>query len=334
VPITFTSTPGEVLIPNEPRFPIGALANPRVPQDVAVIRPGDENWQNQGQAALDKLQAELSAAPDSRKKHEALVRGLLQRGRFAPALLAAERFVELDPDLAVARELLSYAAVATGDRKRAVAAVDAMTESAPSDLKAHGRAARAFEALGDEPRACAHWRSMLELAPSSDSAQVEALRCRARVLGDRTGALRDAKAVSAPGPLLQKLLPLLESGQVPPFERSSGSAGQFETILTCDQADACPYVIVITPTGTVFSPWTPALGRSGPTTFAFSGLLSGQYRVLLIGGAPTARGKVEVRALNGRSSFEFAAGHLPTVANVQVTMAPAGAGGGLGSLRF
>jgi hypothetical protein len=332
VPITFKLD--SVVSPSEPRIPIGALGNPRVAQDVAVIRVGDENWQGQGQAALDKLQAELLAAPDSRKKHEALVRGLLQRGRFAPALAAAERFVELDPDLPVARELLSYAAVASGDRKRAVAAVDAMTEAAPRDLKAHGRAARAFEALDDEPRACAHWRSMLELAPTSDSAQFEALRCRARVLGDRTGAVRDAKAVSAPGPLLQKLLPLLESGQLPRFERSSGSPGQFETILTCDQADACPYVIVITPTGTVFSPWTPALGRSGPTSFAFSGLLSGQYRVLLIGGALTARGKVEVRALNGRSSFEFAPGHLPTVATVQVTMAPAGAGGGLGSLRF
>jgi Ca-activated chloride channel family protein len=333
-PVTFTPTTGAPVETPRP-FPIGALGPRPEPQDVAVIRAGDENWRNQGEPALAKLQAELAAAPESRKKHEAVVRGLLLRGQFAPALAAAERFVELDPDLPVARELLAYAAVASGDRKRAVAAIDAAVETAPTDLKAHGRAARAFEALNDEARACAHWRSMFELAPGADSAQVEAFRCRARVLGDRLGALRDAKAVAAPGPLLKKLLPLLESGPVPPFEKSSGSAGQFETSLSCEGSpNDCPYVIVITPTGTVFSPWTPALGRSSPTSFAFSGLLTGAYRVLLVGGAPGARGKVEVRALNGRTSFDFAGGHPPTLANVQVTIAGVRAGSGVGPGRL
>jgi Vault protein inter-alpha-trypsin domain/von Willebrand factor type A domain len=321
VPVTFVSdasSPG----PSRPPGGVGPLGFPP-PQDVAVSRPGDENWVSQGQAALDKLQADLAASPSSRKHHEALVRGLLLRGRFASALSAAQRFVELDPDSAVARELLAYAAVATGDPKLATAAVDALTEAAPNELKAQGRAARSFEALADEARACAHWRSVLELAPTSDSALFEALRCRARVMGDREAALRDAKAVAKPGPLVSKLLPLLESGQIPPFEKSSGSVGQFEVSLSCEPKTDCPYVIVITPTGTVFSPWTPALGRSSMTSFAFSGLLTGVYHVLLIGGAPTAKGQVEVRALNARNSFAFAPGHLPTIASTQVTLAPA-----------
>jgi Ca-activated chloride channel family protein len=294
------------------------------PADVAVIRPGDDDFFTQGEPALDKLRSELAASPDSRKRHEALVRGLLLRGRFAPALAAAERFVELDPDSPVARELLSYAAVANGDIERATAAVDAITETEPGALKAHGRAARAFEALGDEARACAHWRSVFELAPTSDAALFESLRCRARVMADRDGALADARAVSRPGPLLQRLLPLLESGEVPAFQKSNGSAGQLEVTLSCEAQRGCPYVIVITPTGTVFSPWTPALGRSSASSFAFSGLLTGTYRVIRIGGSPDATGKVEVRALNARSTLEFGPARPRTVATTQVTMAPAG----------
>lgn len=330
VPITFT------LQSSSSPLPSGAIAPRPVfqpPPDVAVSRPGDESWTSQGQAALDKLQSELAASPNSRKRHEALVRGLLLRGRFKPALAAAERFVELDPDLPLARELLSYGAVATGDRQRASAAVDALTESAPTDLKMQGRAARTFEALGDEARACAHWRTVLELAPSTDSALFEALRCRARILGDREAALRDAKAVAKPGPLLQKLLPLLESGQVPAFEKSSGNPGQFEVSLSCEPKADCPYAIVVTPTGSIFSPWTPALGRSSATSFAFSGLMTGVYRVLLVGGAPSAKGQLEVRALNARNNFPFASGQAPTLVATQVTMAPQG-GIGLRSLMF
>src|SRR5207244_12492076 len=102
-------------------------------------------------------------------------------------------------------------------------------------------------------------------------------------------------AVAKPGPLVAKLLPLLGSGQIPAFEKSSGSAGQLEISLSCEPKTDCPYVIVITPTGTIFSPWTPGLGRSSPSSFAFSGLLTGLYHVLLVGGAATVKGHVEVR---------------------------------------
>jgi Ca-activated chloride channel family protein len=224
--------------------------------------------------------------------------------------------------------------VATGDRQRAVAAVDALTESAPRDPKAQGRAARAFEAVGDEARACAHWRAAFELASGSDSALFEALRCRARVMGDRAAALRDAKAVSRPGPLLSRLLPLLENGAVPAFEKSSGAIGQFEVSLTCEPKAECPLIAVVTPTGTVLSPWTPGLGRSSPTSFAFSGLMTGTYRVLLIGGAPAASGRVEVRALNARNGFDFASSRAQTLASTQVTLAPAGSGPLAQLLRF
>ena len=70
--------------------------------------------------------------------------------------------------------------------------------------------------------------------------RVTALRCRARVLGDRDAALADARAVARPDARLQELIPLLESGQVPDFSRSSGSAGQFEVELRCEPRADCP----------------------------------------------------------------------------------------------
>ena len=138
---------------------------------------------------------------------------------------------------------------------------------------------------------------------------------------------------------IRVICPRMPASTRPAFAKSSGSPGQFEVTLTCEPKTDCPYAIVITPTGTVFSPWTPALGRSSATSFAFSGLLTGVYRVLLVGGAPTAKGQVEVRALNAKNSFAFAPGHLPTIAATQVTMAPSGlccfGGDGLSSLtRF
>ena len=78
--------------------------------------------------------------------------------------------------------------------------------------------------------------------------------------------------------------------------------------------------IVVTPTGSVFSPWTPALGRSSANSFAFSGVMTGVYHVVLVGGAPGATGQVEIRALNARSTLRFVAGQAPTLAHVQTTI--------------
>jgi hypothetical protein len=60
--------------------------------------------------------------------------------------------------------------------------------------------------------------------------------------------------------------------------------------------------------------------------------MTGVYHVLLIGGAPGAKGQLEIRALNARTSFPFAPGHAPTIVTTQVTMSPT-FGNGLGLLR-
>src|SRR5262249_54741916 len=144
-------------------------------------------------------------AVDSRQRHEALIRGLLTRGRFSEALHAARRFADLDPDLPRARELLAQAAAAAGDAELARAALGAEVESAPRSYDLHARVARAFEAAGDERRACAHFRSMLELRPAEGEAAYEALRCEARI-GDRDRALKAALSMKSPGKRVTELI--------------------------------------------------------------------------------------------------------------------------------
>jgi hypothetical protein len=52
-------------------------------------------------------------------------------------------------------------------------------------------AARAYEGERSERRACAHFRAAAALAPRDLDIQYQALRCRARVLGERVSVLSD-----------------------------------------------------------------------------------------------------------------------------------------------
>ncbi|MFO0761704.1 MAG: AgmX/PglI C-terminal domain-containing protein [Byssovorax sp.] len=293
----------------------------------AVHQAGDEAWRAQGEDALDKLRQALRDDDRSRARHEALIRGLLLRGRFPEALQAAQRFASLDPDLPRARELLAQAAAAQGEGLLACTAVDAQLEGAPLSADLHQRAARAFEAAGDERRACAHFRSLVELGPASDEARYEALRCRAR-LGDREAALREASALDKPGPLVKQLLAALGNGSAPAWEPRA-AAGSFEATARCvDGVEHCPTVVLLTPSGTVISPWTPASTRTAARTASLGDLPEGRYRTLLVGGAPDARGELLVRAFGATRTFPIArGGAAQTLALTTVTSPPFAFGG-------
>jgi Ca-activated chloride channel family protein len=310
VTVMFTSTP--------------AIGNPWHPQIVrveptATHRPGDEAWTAQGDDVLAKLRSAVDQSPESRKKHEDLVRGLLARGRFEEALGIATKLVGLDPDSARAQELLAFAAVVNDDPARAVAAVDTQAETDPQSVKWHARGARAFEAMGDERRACAHWRSLAILQPQADEPVYQALRCRARVLDDLDAALTDARSFAKPGKLVSELIPQLERGTPPPFEKSTGGPGQFEAELHCT-GERCPTLAVVSPIGSVFSPITPADSRSSLQSVAFSGLRDGTYRTVLVGGTPDARGDVQVRAFGATHKFDFSRGGRQTLVATKVTI--------------
>jgi hypothetical protein len=67
----------------------------------------------------------------------------------------------------------------------------AQVELAPANVELQLAAARAYEAERSERRACAHFRAAATLAPRDLDTQYQALRCRARVLGERVSVLAD-----------------------------------------------------------------------------------------------------------------------------------------------
>lgn len=282
---------------------------------VAVHRVESATTTPAGEAGLDKLRKALSDAPESRSRHDALVRGLLARGRGADALAAAQRFVEVDPDSPRARELLAFAGAALGDRALALTEIDAMVELAPRSGEAHRRAARAFETVLDEGRACAHWRSLAELSPGADDALAAALRCRARS-GERDAALTAARAVDKRGPRVAKLIEALEAGTAPAFE-DVAVVGQLDVTVHCTaRVEGCPVPVLVTPSGRVVSPWTPGTSRVGSTRVAMNGVSDGTYRTLLVGGAPEAQGDIEIVAFGTKKRIPFRPSERPAVTSV------------------
>jgi len=331
VPMNFVSQGGGT-VPPPPPPPVQQYEAPAGP--TAFTRASDDAWRSAGDDAIAKLRATSEASPQSRMKREALVRGLLSRGRFDQALTLAKAFVEADPDLPVARELLSYAAIAAGDTKTALLAVDAGVETSATTVKAHLRAARAFESAQDERRACAHWRSLAELS-SSEEWRYEALRCRARALGDRDGVLAEIASIEKPGKLLEKLKALAPSDRVPAYDPQSYAMGQMEVALTCAAGvKDCPLPIVVAPNGVVFSPYTPADARSSARAVAVTALRDGAYHTMIVGGSDDAKGEIVIRVAGVTQKMAFAKGGLQSIAVSDVTLpAPGwGIGGGLAQL--
>jgi hypothetical protein len=240
---------------------------------------GTDAWRTGRADHLAALERAASLAPESRQKRARFVNALLGNGRFEQARDEAARFVELDPDLGAARELLAQSAAASGDHELASSALEALAEAEPRSTDAHLRAARAFEAAGDLERACAHHRTLAELGDDPTSRALAAA-CWETIVGDG----HDMAAVSAARAKLAK----------PP-------SAPFEAKVTCEDAKlACPDVAVLTPAGRLVSrgaPWQ-AIPIDGGVALTLGS--TGTYRTILVGGDPRAKGKVTVKA-HGRS---------------------------------
>jgi tetratricopeptide (TPR) repeat protein len=277
---------------------------PWEPSGPSVVHgPLARSFVNLGRESVDKLARAVDEDPLRRPRHEALVRALLTRGRFAEALESARRFAELDPDEPRARELYAFALATTGDGEATARAMGSLAETSASSASVQLRAARAYDAVGDDTRACAHFRAALALR-SSDETQYEALRCRARTGEERSGVLASAQSLPTPGPLVSKLVSELGAGRLP--EGGAAKKGALEARVTCDVGvERCPTVVVIGPTGTVVCPWAPAATRSERGLASMGVNSSGSYRTVLVGGEPGARGTVELTALGVAKSFPF-----------------------------
>ena len=81
----------------------------------------------------------------------------------------------------------------------------AQVELEPTNVARQLDAARAYEAERSERRACAHFRAAATLAPRDLEVQYQALRCRARVLGERVSVLADVGRLDLHSPSIDAL---------------------------------------------------------------------------------------------------------------------------------
>lgn len=81
----------------------------------------------------------------------------------------------------------------------------AQVELEPTNVERQLAAAQAYEAERSERRACAHFRAAATLAPRNLELQYQALRCRARVLGERVSVLSDVVRLDLHSPPIDEL---------------------------------------------------------------------------------------------------------------------------------
>lgn len=292
-PLEERSIPVWEEVPTE--FPVFRRPLPSRRQAHLTFQAADDEWRKWGEKNLLELAESLRADDKSRARHEAYIRGHLKHGRFPEARRDALRFIELDPDYAPARQLLAYAAVVDGDHETSRLMLDIQTEAAPRDPAAHAESARAFEAAGDLVRSCAHYRALAELSPLLAEAGERAQSCWDEVLG------RPALA---------------------PTKSLQGKAGQLEIEVKCEDtisAQDCPSPVVLTPDGTVVSPWTPGTGKGSRSRVTLERLRTGDYYILVLGGGPHARGHVSLIGRSENQSFKFQGGGMHTVAKTTVS---------------
>ncbi len=270
-------------------------SRPRVAEPAVAHQQGDDGWMATGEADLEKLRAKLLEDATQRRSHAALVRGLLARGRFEEARARARQFADVDPDSALALDLLAQASLAAGDPSAALRALDGLAELTPRSTAVHRRIARGLEAGGEERRACAHWRALADLAPTDDEGAAQALRCRARVLGEAAGVRAELASAlpAAPGPAasaspLRELATALDRGGAPAFTPAPAWSA-VAAVAAC--SGGCPEVVTVAPNGTVVAPLVPDV-RGEPWARSDAG----PVRTLLVGGDPDARVSVTVSA--------------------------------------
>jgi Ca-activated chloride channel family protein len=254
----------------------------------------DASWVTAGEPELEKLRTALAEDETKRSAHALLIRRLLLGGRFDEAASRAARFAEVDPDSELALDLQAQALLAKGEREAALAALDGLAELAPRSTRVHRRIARGFEAAGDERRACAHWRSLAGLDPSDKEGRLQALRCRARVLGERDLVASELQSSDASDGGAKALRSAVELGSVPAYAPRVASGGVVATV-ECDAGARCPDAVTVDGAGRVVSPLLP--NERGD---AWSSVSGGPVRTLLVGRSFASTARLTVTAA-GRS---------------------------------
>lgn len=260
-----------------------------------TITAGDEQWRN--------------VSP--RTERERRTRAVLDAQTPETPVSAALRGVEREPGSRAALDLLAAVAGAQDRSELLTAALEAQLALAPEQPELRRRLARAWLRAGDERRACAHLRA---LAPTLPAAASAAAFCRRRWL--------DGQVQGATAPATDEAANQLLEGSFDALAPDL-SCRPFIVAVRCDSREPCPAPVVLTPEGDVISAFgrVPGPGKAEPLSFWPTTF--GTYRILLLGGAPAARGTMELAVHMESRRFSFQrAGVSQTVASVELQPEP------------
>ncbi|MCC6648013.1 MAG: AgmX/PglI C-terminal domain-containing protein [Polyangiaceae bacterium] len=277
-----------------PSKPTGGLF--AAPQPSFTVAPASDAWLSGGDEELQKLGEARDRGAEKRRSHEALVLGLLRRGRDATP--AAREWVTADPDDARAHGLLAEALALTGGAAEAAGELGVVAALDPGNAAAQLAAARAFLAAGDPRRACAHTRAAAGAEGAATTVRAEALRCRADELGEAS-ARDEARALAEK----QREFKAVADGERAPIELGSPGALRFES--TCA---GCPPIAVVTPTGRVIAAATPSKAIASARRVDAALSMSGIYRAVFIGAAPATDSELVVTTPTGPRTLKVPAG--------------------------
>ncbi|MBA3453320.1 MAG: AgmX/PglI C-terminal domain-containing protein, partial [Deltaproteobacteria bacterium] len=142
------------------------------------------------QHAIEQAEDELTANPDSRERHRALVQALAYAGELERAREIAARWLErdkLDPQaLGYQADLLGR----DGQRELALRTLAGLIDLDADRVELHERMVRAYEMAGRLSQACAHRISLTALAPKNMTVAGATMRCLRSV-----GRERDAQLI-------------------------------------------------------------------------------------------------------------------------------------------
>jgi hypothetical protein len=260
-----------------------------------TILAGDERWRK------------LSPRTERERRARAVLDAPASEMPYSAALRGAER----EPGSPVALDLLAAAAGAHDRNELLTAALEAQLALDPDQPELRRRLARVWLRTGDERRACAHLRALGAPLPAVASASA---LCQKRWLDEHGLAApvpaTDEAAEQILGHALEALAP-------------DPSCQPFTVAVSCERRERCPAPVVLTPGGEVISAFgrIPGSGKAEPLSFWPTTF--GTYRILLFGGAPGARGTVELAAHVESARFSFQrAGMSQTVGSVDVQLEP------------
>jgi cytochrome c-type biogenesis protein CcmI len=207
------------------------LGRPDMPDEPLASRKADATTAEGVEAAVARLEAQLTASPDDGKVWEVIAPVYMRLGRFDDAVNAFREVLKLDGESASRRadygEALVAAAggVVTADAR---AAFDKALAEQPGQIAARFYLGLAAEQDGDKPKAIAAYKGLLSEAPD-DAPWAATVKKRLAAL--EGGAAPSGPASAAPDDAHQKSIREVVEQLAKRLAQSGGDAGQWQQLI-------------------------------------------------------------------------------------------------------